>query len=277
MPKRNAASVPETNAVTVPSFEHITSDNLSLKIADSEAEIIAAQKLRYDVFYKELGAHPVRDMAQQERDYDEYDALCDHLLVIDEAMPDGQKIVGTYRIALMDRVNAKGSKLYTETEFDISKLKSKNGKIMEISRSCVLPSHRGKSAINLLWKGIAAYVFGQKIDYLIGTPSFPGTDIKAFEEDLAYLNAYHAAPEDIRPRTLDPYYLPLPVVPKENINVKRAFMNLPPLIKGYLRVGTLIGDGLYIDEQFNCTDISVVTEIATVDDRYFNHYKRYDV
>lgn len=256
-----------------PKFNHITSDNLTLRLAETEAEILAAQQLRYEVFYKELGAHPVGDTAAKEREFEFYDDYCDHLIVIDNT---DNKVVGTYRILLGKTAEEKNIPLYTATEFDISKLKATGGKIMEISRSCVKETHRSKSAINLLWKGIATVVFANEIDYLIGTPSFPGLDLENEKQALAYLNAYHAADESIRPRVYEEFYNPLPIVNKESIDAKRAFMALPPLLKGYLRIGSVVADGAFIDRQFNCIDIAVVLPINGVTDRYFNHYKRAD-
>jgi L-ornithine Nalpha-acyltransferase len=258
-------------------LEHITADNLSLKIADTEAEIHAAQRLRYDVFYKEMGAHPVRDMAALERDYDEYDALSDHLLVIDNAAPKGERIIGTYRMLVLDKAQQQGLKLYTETEFDIAKLKAKDGRIMEVSRSCIHAAYRNKMALNMLWKGIAAHVKALNVDYLIGVPSFfHQTDLSVEHDKLAYLNMYHAADDSIRPRVWEEFYHPLPVADKTTINPRRQFMALPSLLKGYLRLGAEVGDGAYIDYQFNCIDIAIIVDMKKIGDRYANYYSRGD-
>lgn len=255
----------------IPKLNHISSGTLSLKIAESKEEVIAAQRLRYEVFYKEMGARPLGDMAQTERENLAYDDHCVHLLVMDTT---ANMVVGTYRITTDEKVKQANVSLYTATEFDIDKLYATGGRIMEISRSCILAPYRNKATINLLWKGIAAFVYGNHIDYLIGTPSFEGTDIQAIQKSLAYLNAYHMADESIRPRALEPHYVPFPQIDKTLIDAKDAFMNLPPLLKGYLRVGAVIGDGAYIDEQFNCIDISMIMPIASVDDRYFTHYNK---
>lgn len=260
----------------VPKLEHITSDSLSLKIAESEEEIEQAQRLRYDVFYEEMGAKPDGAMGDGGREIEFYDPYCDHLLVIDSNQPKGKQIVGTYRILLQETAAKHNLKFYTENEFDLGKLRASGGKIMEVSRSCVLPSHRSKMAINLLWKGIAAYVFAHQVDYLIGTPSLNGTDINDHFQTLAYLNNFHLADESIRPRVIEEFYNPLPVVDKDSMDAKRAFMALPPLLKGYLRIGAVIGDGAFIDHQFNCIDVAIIAPIANVTDRYFNHYKRND-
>lgn len=274
-----SASVPtSSDHVTqgVPSFEHITSENLSLKIAENDDEIEQAQRLRYKVFYEEMGAHPDEKMGADGREIEFYDAYCDHLLVVDSKLPKGEQIIGTYRVLRQETVQEHNIKFYTENEFDLSKLRASGGKIMEVSRSCVLPSHRSKMAINLLWKGIAAYVFAHKVDYLIGTPSLNGTDINEHFQTLAYLRNFHLADESIRPRVIEEFYNPLPEIDKDSMDVKRAFMALPPLLKGYMRIGGVIGDGVFIDHQFNCIDVAIVVPIANVTDRYFNHYKRND-
>ncbi len=263
-----------TKTVTAPRLEHIGFENLFLKIAESEAEIQAAQRLRYDVFYREMGAVSVRDMARLERDYDEYDPVCEHLLLIDKNVSGDKNVIGTYRMLRQKTVESANIPFYTETEFDLTRLRAQNSNIMEISRSCIHPSYRGKHAINLLWRGIAAYVFGYNVDYLIGVPSFHGTDLHHEERNLGYLRTFHTAPEDIRPRTLEPHYVPLPEIPSDRFDRKHDFMQLPPLIKGYLRVGAVIGDGAFIDRQFNCIDVCMVMPIKGVADRYLRHYTR---
>jgi putative hemolysin len=263
-----------TNTLTAQRIDSAGIENLSLKIANCEQEIHAAQRLRYDVFYTELGAHPDQYNATLQRDCDDYDAICDHLIVVDHAAPKGQHIIGTYRMLTQKRANEAHQKLYTETEFDISKLKSVSSNILEISRSCIHPDYRGKQAINLLWKGIADYVFKHDIDYMVGCPSFFNTTPEAERDVLAYLNAFHACPDAIRPRTLEGHYIPLPQVAKEQLDQRAMFKQLPALLKGYLRVGAMVGDGLYIDRPFNCFDIAVVMPIHGVADRYLRHYTR---
>lgn len=255
-------------------LEAITAGSLSLKIAETEQEIEQAQRLRYEVFYEEMGAKPSGKMGEDQREIEFYDQYCEHLLVVDNELPKDRQVVGTYRILKQNDAEKHAIPFYTETEFDLRRLRSAGGRIMEVSRSCVLESHRSKTAINLLWKGIAVYVFANKIDYLIGTPSLNGTDINEHAPVLAYLNAFHLADEAIRPRVLDAHYNPLPVLDKESIDAKRAFMALPPLLKGYLRIGAVVGDGAFIDHQFNCIDVAIVVPIANVTDRYFNHYTR---
>lgn len=257
-------------------FEHITAEHLTLKLAETPDEVKGAQRLRYEVFHKELGATINPEMAALGYDADDYDALCDHLIVVDNNLPKDQQIVGTYRLLTRDQANKAGVPLYTESEFNIDKLKATGGKIMEMSRSCIAEPYRTKTAINLLWKGIAACVFGNKIDYLIGVPSFNGRDPKEHLEAISYMMHYHPCREDIRPVVQPEHRVELELIPKDQLDVKRIFADLPPLFKGYVRIGVSVGDGIYIDHEFNMVDMCVVLDIANVTDRYFNHYKRYD-
>lgn len=263
-----------THALAEKPTEHTGVENLSLKIADCDREIRAAQRLRYDVFFTELGAKPTADQAQQQRDFDNYDAICDHLLVIDNNAPADRNIIGTYRMLTQKRADAAQTLFYTETEFDISKLRSASNNIMEISRSCIHPAYRGRHAINMLWRGIAQYVFQHDIDYLVGCPSFFNTTPAAEQDVLAYLNAFHACPDPIRPRALDQHYVPLPQKPQDQLNQRELFKKVPALLKGYLRIGAMVGDGIFVDTRFNCFDIAVVMPIHGVADRYLKHYMR---
>ncbi len=254
-------------------FNHITAEHLTLKIAETPDEVAAAQALRYQVFYTEMGAHPVGDMAIVQRDYDHYDELCDHLIVMDEQ--EG-RVVGTYRILQRDKADRFNIPLYTETEFNIDKLKASGGRIMEMSRSCIHPDYRSKTAINLLWKGIAACVFDNDIDFLIGVPSFNGTDLQDHLAAISYMNAFHATDDAIRPHVQPQFYQELALLKTEQIDKKAVFNALPPLFKGYLRIGVGVGEGFYIDQQFNMIDLCVVLDVANAANRYLNHYKRYD-
>lgn len=257
-------------------FDHITAENLTLKIAETQSEIEAAQHLRYLVFYEEMGAHPIKDMAALRRDYDEYDPFCEHLIVVDENLPVDQQVIGTYRMLLPEPVQQGKTNYYTETEFDLSRLKATGGRIMEISRSCIREDYRSKLAINLLWKGIAACVFKNNIDYLIGMSSFSGVDPMEHQTAISYLNHFHKAEDRLMPISLPEFRRNLERLPADSLNAKRIFADLPPLFKGYLRIGVTVSEDFSVDEQFNMIDMCVILDIANVADRYFSHYKRYD-
>jgi L-ornithine Nalpha-acyltransferase len=263
---------------TAPNFSHIALDNLCLKLANTRAEIEAAQNCRYQVFYEELGAHPIGQMAALKRDYDDFDPVCDHLLVLDTNKQGAAQVVGTYRMLRHSVAANAGIGLYTETEFDLSLLKAKaaseNADIIEFSRSCVLPDYRGRLVINLLWKGIAAYVLHYGIKYITGVPSFQGTNLASIMPQMAYLQHNYLASADIRPVALPNQYQPIIPFDPTTMDTKAIIKNLPPLIKGYLRSGAVFGQGCVVDAQFNTIDMCMVLDFAQVNEKHLQYYSR---
>jgi putative hemolysin len=248
-------------------------ERIQVRLAQSQGEVEEAQRLRYRVFYEELAAAPDKEMATMRLDRDQFDKYADHLIVLDEARPAGEKIVGTYRLLLRD-IAMKFGGFYSSTEYDISSLLASNASLLELGRSCVMLEYRTRPVLQLLWQGIADYVSEHKIDLMFGCASLHGTDIKNISVPLSYLHHYHLAPEDIRPRALKGRYINMNIIPKEELDRKKAFSNLPPLIKGYLRVGAQIGDGAVIDEQFNTTDVFILMQTRLLSSRYRKHYER---
>ncbi|WP_188259766.1 GNAT family N-acetyltransferase [Azospirillum tabaci] len=249
--------------------------SLEVRLAESAAEIDWAQALRYRVFYEEMSAVPSPDMAARHRDFDDFDTICDHLLVIDHARGDGpESVVGTYRL-IRRPAAAKAGRFYSSDEYDIGRLVSYPGEILELGRSCVDAAYRTRgSSMQLLWRGIAAYVFHHDIAVMFGCASLPGTDPVAMAEPLAYLHHFHLAPEELRPVALPERYIGMDLMPRDRIDPKRALTVLPPLIKGYLRLGGFIGDGAVIDHQFNTTDVSIVVKTDLITNKYSKHYER---
>ncbi len=129
--------------------------------------------------------------------------------------------------------------------------------------------------MQLLWRGIAAYVFLHKIELMFGCASLPGTDPDALALELTYLYYNHLAPASIRPRALPHRYIEMRRLDREEIDARAALNRLPPLIKGYLRLGGFVGDGAVIDPQFNTTDVAVVVQTDLVTDKYYRHYERH--
>ena len=247
---------------------------LEVRLAESEDEILAAQSLRYRVFYEEMGAKPCEEMASKRLDFDAFDAVCDHLLVLDPSLGAGGKaVVGTYRL-MMREVGEKFGRFYTASEYDISKAVAAGGNFMELGRSCVDPRYRNRSTMNMLWSGIATYVRERNVELMFGCASMPGIDPDALSVQLSYLYHWHLAPDFIRPKALPDLYVSMNRVAKETIDPKRVLAQLPPLIKGYLRLGGFFGDGAVIDHQFNTTDVCVLVKTELVTDKYVKHYDR---
>lgn len=255
-------------------FPAITSGGLEVRLARDAGEIDASQALRYRVFYEERSAKPIGEMAALRRDFDSFDPIADHLLVLDHGKGEGAKaVVGTYRLLRRSRLPAGGA-FYTASEYDISKILAFPGEIMELGRSCVDLDHRNRPTMQLLWSGIAAYVFKHEITLMFGCASLPGTDPDFVGKDLSYLYHHHLAPESLRVRALDHLHVDMNRLPADQIDVKRALAGLPPLVKGYLRLGGFVGDGAVVDPQFNTTDVCVIVQTSAVTDKYLKHYER---
>jgi putative hemolysin len=255
-------------------FEELRAGNLGLRLAESAAEVDAAQALRFRVFYEEMGARADAATATAQRDADAFDAVADHLLVLDHDLGDGpEAVVGTYR--LIRRAGAaKLGRFYSESEYDISHLLAYPGEVMELGRSCVAAPYRTRGTLQLLWRGIAAFVYQYRIDLMFGCASLPGTDLDALAPQLSYLHANHLAPPALRPRALASRHVPMDRMPLGAAETRAALNDLPPLIKGYLRLGGFVGDGAVIDAQFNTTDVCVVVKTDLITDKYAKHYER---
>ena len=255
-------------------FGELRGGNLGVRLATNAAEIDAAQALRYHVFYGEMGAIPSEAAAASRRDRDAFDSVADHLLVVDHAIGTGpEAVVGTYRLIRQSAADRLG-RFYSADEYDISPVTSFPGNVMELGRSCGHADYRGRAAMQLLWRGIAAYVFLHRIDLMFGCASLPGTDPDAIATELTYLYHNHLAPPAVRPRALPERYVDMRRVDPATFDPRRALTALPPLIKGYLRLGGFVGDGAVIDRQFNTTDVAVVVKTDLVTDKYYRHYER---
>ncbi|TCS63542.1 GNAT family N-acetyltransferase [Varunaivibrio sulfuroxidans] len=250
-------------------------NTLEVRLAQNAAEIDAAQALRYRIFYQEMGALPTPAMRLSGRDCDPYDEICDHLLVIDRARSTlgAPCVVGTYR--MLRRTIAEASAgFYSEDEFQLTPLFEHPGEVLELGRSCIDPDYRKRNTMQLLWRGIAEYINVHDIDIMFGCASIPGDDPTEMKLPLSYLHHYHKAPKTLRPRAVAHRYVDMDMIKKKRIDVKRALNELPPLIKGYLRLGGFIGDGAVIDHQFNTVDVCILVETTQVTEKYLRHYSR---
>jgi putative hemolysin len=252
----------------------VANERLDVRLAANDDEIAAAQHLRYRVFYQEMGAHPTDTTRSLGRDVDEFDTVCDHLLVIDRNRGDGaEAVVGTYRLMRRSAGEAFG-RFYTAGEYDISPLVASDCRFMELGRSCVDAEYRNGATMKKLWDGIAEYVFAHDIELMFGCASLPGTDPDSLAGHLGYLYHHHLAPEALRPRALPHLYVDMNRLAPDSINPRRALAALPPLIKGYLRLGGFVGEGAVIDHQFNTTDICVLVKTDLITAKYRTYYTR---
>ncbi len=257
-----------------PILPELRAGSLEVKISRDPEAIHAAQKLRYSIFFGEMGGVSQRpQVIAEQRDFDEYDDVCDHLLVIDHdrATPQ-EKIVGCYRL-LRRSVMPKIGRFYTAGEFDISPVEKVGGEIMELGRSCVHANYRNRAVMQLLWRGIGEYMAKYDITLLFGCASFTGTNPEEYAEALSYLYHYHLAPPELRLTALPQHYQRMNLLPKEAIDPKRAFNMVPPLIKGYLRLNGVVGDGAFIDDECHSIDVGIIVKTNLVTDKYAKRYQ----
>jgi len=251
---------------------------LEVRLAETEAEVEQAQRLRYRVFYEEMSAVPSPAMRDAARDFDHFDEVCDHLLVIDRAEheEDGRpSVVGTYRL-MRDEDAKRAGGFYTSSEYDIAPMLAglpPETRFLELGRSCILKSYRTRPAtMQLLWRGVMTYVARFSIDLMFGCASLQGTDPDQLAVPLSYLHHYHSIPPQYRVRARQGLYVEMNRLPKESIDVKEALRRLPPLIKGYLRAGAGIGDGAVVDRQFGTTDVFIYFPLSGIDSRYKSRF-----
>ena len=253
--------------------------DLEVRLARSAAEVRRAQAVRYNVFYEEMSAIADALAIVRRRDADAFDAICDHLLVLDHAAPmrtflrREPKVVGTYRL-LRQAVAARHAGFYAAGEFDLRPLLDRHADLnfLELDRSCVLPPYRRKRTVELLWQGIWAYVLAHGVDVIIGCASFEGTDPDRLALPLSFLHHYALAPEDWRASALPERAVPMNRMAKEAVDPRAAFHALPPLIKGSLRLGAHIGEHAFVDHQFGTTDVLIVMPVAALNPRYVSYY-----
>lgn len=256
--------------------------DLDVRLARSRGDMRRAQKLRYHVFYEEMSAIPDALTMMSRRDEDPYDPICDHLVVVDHGSipkerrrwPRRPRVVGTYRVLRQDIADLHDG-FYTQSEYDIVPLveaKSPDYRFMELGRSCVLKSYRNRRTVELLWQGLWTYVREHGVDVMLGCASFEGTDPRRHATALSFLHHSALAPETWRARAHDDCYIDMNMLPASEIDPRMALRSLPPLIKGYLRLGAFVGDGAVIDHQFGTTDVLIILPVEAMDARYFAHF-----
>jgi L-ornithine Nalpha-acyltransferase len=251
--------------------------SLEVRLAQEKRDVKRAQKLRFNVFYENGSAVADAMTMLSRRDKDEFDAICDHLLVIDHAakpsLSGKQPVVGTYRLLRQEVANRHGG-FYTEDEFEVSGIidRHRDLRFLELGRSCVLPCYRNKRTVELLWHGIWSYVRRHRTDVMIGCASFDGTDPDRLALPLSFLHHFGSAPDAWRARANSGRHVEMNRMSKEAIDPKAALRQLPPLIKGYLRLGAYIGEGAVIDYRFGTIDVLIVMPVAEIKQRYIEHF-----
>lgn len=245
-----------------------------VKIADQSSEVEAAQRLRYRVFVEEMGATVSAEDRALKIERDRYDPYFDHLILLDrEAQDPENNVVGVYRLMRGEQARS-GIGFYGASEYDLSKLVKLGRETVELGRSCVAADHRGGPAMHLLWSGLSEYVQSRGIEVMFGVASFHGADPDALAAPLSYLYHNHLAPEDLRVRTIEPHFVEMDRLPADQVTRVEAMRSTPTLIKAYLRLGGFVGDGAFVDHEFNTVDVCLLMDTTRMTERYRSYYTR---
>lgn len=236
-------------------------DGYRVALAGSEDDLRAAQRLRYDVFVRELGGQGQGVDHTAGLETDRFDAYADHLIL---RAPGQDAAIGVYRVMRPQQAQDAGG-FYSETEFDLTRLRRSGRSLLEMGRSCVHPEYRGGIALFHLWAGLARYVEAHGADLLFGVASLAGTDAQVLAGPLSLLHHRHLAPDALRPRSRVPQDMDL--IPAADLDRRAAMVALPPLVKSYLRLGGMVGEGAFVDQAFGCTDVCMVMDTTALNSR----------
>lgn len=236
---------------------------LSVRLARDARDLRAAQALRYRVFIEEMGGTgPLVDhQARLERDA--FDPVFDHLLLVDDRRDpsEGNHVVGAYRL-LPDTRLVETGQFYCDDEFDLAPLRASGRRLLELGRSCIDPAYRGGVGMLQMWQGLAEYALSREIGVLFGAASFRGTDPLDWRHPLSWLHHHHLAPKELRVRARQagqPQLLPF-----SGLDRRQALVQMPSLIKAYLRLGGVVGEGVFVDHAFRTIDICIILDTGTL-------------
>jgi putative hemolysin len=235
----------------------------TVKLAQTQQDLRAAQQLRYQVFVRELGAGGTAVDHVQQLERDHFDPHVDHMILTHA--PSGD-VVGVYRLLRMEQAQAAGS-YYSEHEYDLTPLLSSRRNLLELGRSCLRADVRGGMAMHHLWQGLARYIATHRIEVLFGVASFHGTDTARLAAPLSLLHHRHLAPEPLRVQARGPSRVAMNMIHQNQIDRRAAMLQVPSLIKAYLRLGGCVGEGAFVDHSFNTTDVCLVLDTAQMNAR----------
>jgi putative hemolysin len=251
----------------------IDAGRFTVRLAESEADVAAAQRLRYKVFVEEMGAEASPEARAERRERDAFDPYFDHLLLIDNEAAAEDSVAGVYRL-MTGSMARRGIGFYGAGEYDLSALARTGRETLELGRSCVDAKHRGGAGMHLLWTGLGQYVSERGVEIMFGVASFHGADPAPLAQPLSYLHHHHRAPEDLRVRALPEHFVRMDILPRESVSKIEAMKRIPALIKAYLRLGGFVGEGAFVDRQFNTVDVCLLMDTARMVDRYRAFYSR---
>lgn len=247
----------------------ISAPCFAVRLASSPEDLKAAQRLRYEVFVEELGGGGVMVDHANRLEQDRFDPYFEHLILTDTT---SGKVVGVYRLMRKAQADKAGG-FYSASEYDLTALENSGRRILELGRSCLHKDYRGGMAMYHLWSGLAAYIATHQIEVLFGVASFHGTDAAALAQPLSLLHHRHLAPHPLRVRARAEAFQPMDLIRESDLDRRAAMVQVPSLIKAYLRLGGFVGEGAFIDHAFNTTDVCLVLDTAQMNQRQARLYQ----
>jgi len=242
----------------------ISAGDIEVRLAATEEEVIAAQKLRYKVFYEEMQACASPEVARQKRDFDDFDLICDQLLAFDTTKSGEDSVIATYRLLREEKIDSVHD-FYSFQEFDLSNMDNEHFRdlmagrqLLELGRSCVRENYRSNNIIQLMWRAIVKYIVRHNVGCMFGCASLAGVIQGDLELPLSYLYHKYKTPDEFNIPALPERYQQMNYVEWEDMDRSKAKRQLAPLVRGYARLGCYIGDGAVVDEQFNTTDVLIL-------------------
>ncbi len=244
-----------------------------IKLAQTPKELESAQRLRYEVFNCELkkglcSAH------EDGLDRDAFDDLCDHVLIIDKSK---DKTIGTYRLLLRSRLGVRDP-FYSESEFDLARIRKLKGEILEMGRSCVHRDYRSNSVLNLLWQRILSYVEDHRVRFIIGCPSFYSTEAEEIGPAYALAKKNFFSPDKFRVYPLEKCRLPgLDDYHVLDGQERKIYLKFPSLVRSYIKIGAFVCGEPALDREFGTADFFMLLDMDRIADAYLKRFRVHNV
>ena len=253
---------------------YLYENRFEVRFAETSAEVKRSQELRYKVFIEEMGGRPCERNSEPFLEKDEFDDQCRHLILIDHKKTGkkvSQKIIGVIRLILGSEAKVRLG-FCSSREYDLNLLVSSGKECLELGRTCIDKSYRNGLALHYLWKGLGSYTKANGVKFMFGLASFPGNDVKKISMALSFINEKYLAPPEIRPKALKSGFIDMAIIPRGEINRSEALLQMPSLLKGYLRLGARVGEGAFIDRELNTIDVCIIIDLNKMLDKYKDYY-----
>ncbi len=253
---------------------YIFEDGFEVRIAANSEEIKESQHLRYKIFVEEMGGRSPLESIGRKLERDEYDEHCQHLLLLDhnkKGNKSDSKVVGVVRL-MLGSVAELEKGFCSAQEYDLGVLIKSGNKCLELGRTCVDFSYRNGLALHYLWKGLGSYAREKNVDLLFGLASFPGNDINQISMALSLIHHKYLAPKRIRPKAITECAIDMNIIPRNKIDRLKALGQMPSLLKSYLRLGAVVGEGAFIDRVLNTIDICIIMDLHQMTEKYREYY-----